>query len=112
MLEYLQSKLADDLQETLLLAPALLAYSLENRIKPRMETILAAGISPLSITVGITFAEEKFKTWLQGKIKREVSSYKNRKDCTTQTTATTTASAAEAIEDRNARIVHWNQKRK
>jgi hypothetical protein len=46
---------------------ALLGYSLEGRIRPRMERILRSGADPSSITVGIPLKEADFDAWLRNK---------------------------------------------
>lgn len=45
--------------------PTLLGYSLEKRIRPRMEKILTAGLSADKVTVGISMTESKFQGWLE-----------------------------------------------
>lgn len=53
-----------ELRQAVLTLPTLLGYSLEKRIKPRMERILDAGLEPIKITVGITMKEDNFSKWL------------------------------------------------
>lgn len=67
-LEYLRSVLGDDLQPTILKLPTLLGYSLDQRIRPRMQLILAAGIEPTSLTVGLPLSNAKFVAWVQAKV--------------------------------------------
>jgi mTERF len=63
--EYLQSVLGqDELSRVLLTFPPLLGYSLENRIKPRMQKLLDAGIEGGKIAVCLPFKEEDFEAWL------------------------------------------------
>ena len=59
-LDYLGDKLSDEnhpnnqlLKETIIKQPTLLGYSLEGRIKPRMERLIAAGVPPNKVTIGI-----------------------------------------------------------
>ena len=47
-----------ELRQAVLTLPAILGYSLEKRIKPRMTRIVNAGIEPINITVGITMTEK------------------------------------------------------
>ena len=50
--------------------PALLGYSLEKRIKPRLERVITSGLPFYTITSWISMTEEKFESWLysqQGK---------------------------------------------
>lgn len=108
------------LRETLLSAPALLGYSLDKRIRPRMEKIIDAGIPAASITTGITMTEAKFQKWLQGRVKsKSKQSLVLRKNFYPVTPVS--VSTGEAIEegsstkkyvDRSARIVHWKRERK
>ena len=79
-LEYLADMLNDEsrpknhlLKEAILLQPTLLGYSLTNRIQPRMQRMIAEGISPEKITVGISMSESKFEQWLQSTKARTAS---------------------------------------
>eukprot|EP00986_Skeletonema_menzelii_P002630 scaffold720_cov68-Skeletonema_menzelii.AAC.3 len=69
-LEYLEkvakkTNHSDDVVKRMVLKqPTLLGYSLENRIRPRMEKIISAGLSADKVTVGISMAEHKFQDWL------------------------------------------------
>ena len=54
----------EDFREAILLQPTLLGYSLEKRIKPRMELIQQYGLPPRKITIAITLKEENFESWL------------------------------------------------
>ena len=69
-LQYLE-KVANDtthpgdvVKRMVLKQPTLLGYSLENRIRPRMEKVISAGLPSDKITVGISMAEDKFQDWL------------------------------------------------
>ena len=80
-LEYLAGMLNDEsrppknhlLKEAILLQPTLLGYSLTSRIQPRMQRMIAEGISPEKITVGISMSESKFEQWLQSTKARTAS---------------------------------------
>ena len=79
-LEYLSDMLNDEsrpknhlLKEAIILQPILLGYSLTNRIQPRMQRMIAEGISPEKITVGISMSESKFEQWLQSTKARTAS---------------------------------------
>ena len=66
---YLRERLGqEELSNALLRMPALLGYSLENRIRPRLEKILKAKISCEKITVAITLKEDAFDEWLKRQI--------------------------------------------
>lgn len=63
---YLKSRLGESgLSEALQRMPMLLGYSLEKRIKPRMEMILDFGLDSGAITVGIPKGEEAFIIWVE-----------------------------------------------
>ncbi|KAL3796965.1 hypothetical protein HJC23_000718 [Cyclotella cryptica] len=53
-----------EIKETLLKQPTLLGYSLEKRIRPRMEKLMMAGIAPSKISVGISMCEDDFQKWV------------------------------------------------
>ena len=79
-LDYLGDKLSDEnhpnnqlLKETIIKQPTLLGYSLEGRIKPRMERLIAAGVPPHKITVGISMSEENFERWLESSISKAMT---------------------------------------
>ena len=57
----------DVLRAVVLQIPALLAYSLENRIRPRLEAIIKAGLAPSEIKNGIVFKDDDFEIWLKNK---------------------------------------------
>lgn len=68
-LEYLDEALAiagsaHAVKDAVLKQPTLLGYSLDKRIRPRMEQLIAAGVNPTKITVGISMPEESFQEWL------------------------------------------------
>ena len=79
-LDYLGDKLSDEnhpnnqlLKETIIKQPTLLGYSLEGRINPRMERLIAAGVPPHKITVGISMSEENFERWLESSLSKTVT---------------------------------------
>jgi len=62
---YLRDRLGqEELSSALLRLPPLLGYSLEKRIRPRLELILEAGVPGKRITVAITLKEDSFHVWL------------------------------------------------
>lgn len=75
-IKYLERVENHDAVKTMILKqPTLLGYSLEKRIRPRMEKILTAGLSADKVTVGISMTESKFQGWLESsrlRLKREV----------------------------------------
>lgn len=54
----------DELREAILLQPTLLGYSLEKRIRPRMELLQQNGLEAKKITNAITLREDAFQLWL------------------------------------------------
>lgn len=53
------------LRDTVLRLPTLLGYSFEQRIRPRVEAILDAGLDPSCITIGIPMKQDDFQLWLE-----------------------------------------------
>jgi len=68
----------DDLDDALCRLPTLLGYSLEKRVKPRMQAILSGGLPPSSITIGIPMSEDNFWGWVDRRIEKQRSSTKDR----------------------------------
>jgi mTERF domain-containing protein len=118
--EYLRSRLGSEgLTRALDRLPMLLAYSLEKRIKPRLEMILDAGVDGGSVTVGMPKSEKDFLAWLDARVRKaqKKTSLKKKK-------------AREAVEDKEptqdiapkrtegqqeqdgGRIVHWTRPRR
>lgn len=60
----------EELRDAVLRMPALLIYSLNNRIQPRMISILDGGIDAYAITAAIPLKEDDFETWLQRRIEK------------------------------------------
>jgi len=125
-LDYLQNMLEGNtpgrkngiLRETLLLAPALLGYSLDKRIQPRMEQIVNIGLPPSSITVGITFAEEKYQQWLQRHVDKKAKQgfapavNDSTVEGPNENKKMRGASRDQVLSDRSARVVSWDRERK
>ncbi|KAG7373519.1 mitochondrial transcription termination factor (mTERF) family protein [Nitzschia inconspicua] len=64
--EYLRGVLGqDELSRALLTFPPLLGYSLENRIQPRLQKLVQAGIPGGKITFCLPMKEEAFNLWLE-----------------------------------------------
>ncbi|KAL7465732.1 hypothetical protein ACHAXS_006058 [Conticribra weissflogii] len=59
------------LKDTILKQPSLLGYSLDSRIRPRMERLMKAEVPLDKITVGISMTEKKFQEWLSSSESRE-----------------------------------------
>lgn len=57
----------EELKEIILKQPSLLGYSLKKRIQPRVESLIAIGAHPRSISVGITMTDANFHIWLDEK---------------------------------------------
>ena len=69
--KYLREQLgSEELSYALARQPSLLAYSLEKRIKPRLERIQEVGADGGSLTVGIPMKEENFENWLLGRARK------------------------------------------
>ena len=71
-LDYLEQTLHDEnypnnhiLKETIIKQPTLIGYSLDGRLRPRMQRLINAGIPSHKITVGISMSEDKFKKWIK-----------------------------------------------
>eukprot|EP00797_Seminavis_robusta_P011379 Sro185_g080310.1 mitochondrial transcription termination (525) ;mRNA; r:39334-40908 len=112
-------------QETLLRMPALLGYSLEKRIRPRMQRILDAGLPPSSITIGISMTEANFQKWLEGrrqaKAKRAIVLWNDNNNNASKEEQTLPynnrplpmlPAAREDQDHRSGRIVHWTRERR
>ena len=64
----MQGKSKEAFSKAVLKAPFVLGYSLENRIQPRMDKLLAGGVDPGKITVALPFKEEAFEEWLKARV--------------------------------------------
>jgi mTERF domain-containing protein len=96
------------LRQTFLKLPTLLIYSLERRIRPRLEQIVQAGVSPHKITVGIPMKQDKFETWLQRHEERLELRLGGVQKGKSQSVL-----LVESTESRNdGRIVHWTRERR
>jgi mTERF domain-containing protein len=135
--EYLRRSLGQqELSHALMRMPTLLGYSLENRIRPRMEQILAAGVEGGKITSGIPMKDEVFVRWLERSAKKKGAGtgvqiqVSNATTITTQQTSLfqetpvgTTTGEAHVIEsgsnedgngrvvEEGGRIMHWRRPR-
>lgn len=84
-----------DLRDAVLRLPTLLGYSLDKRIKPRMEAILnCTTLQPGSITIAIPMKEESFVKWLDRRDAKE-------KDPETR--------GPPSPPDPSQRITHWTR---
>ncbi|KAL7575940.1 hypothetical protein ACA910_000736 [Epithemia clementina (nom. ined.)] len=104
--------------------PALLGYSLEGRIRPRMESILRHGLPPSSITVGIPMRQDKFESWLEarssfissgGSSKSTGSGRggKNQSSAMTSPQVETALTSQRTLENNGlGRVFHWNRERR
>ena len=115
--EYLRERLGqEELSNALLRLPVLLGYSLDKRIKPRLEQMLAAGVHGGLITSGITKKEDAFQQWLERRANEAVhlpskipeidneskkqNEKANEKDITSKET--------RVVKD-GGRIIHWRR---
>lgn len=93
--------------------PMLLGYSLENRIKPRIQNILDAGIDSGSITVGIPKSDKDFHAWLEARVRKVHGKTSPRtssiKDTTGKAPRQVPTQINQPIDDR---IVHWTRPRR
>lgn len=113
------------LRDTVLRLPTLLGYSLEQRIRPRVEAIVRAGVDPSScITIGIPMKQEAFDEWLQRRAKklaltRETTISATAKTTTPMQSVDGTMASLPALPTRAdsknpippKRIVHWSRER-
>jgi mTERF domain-containing protein len=67
--DYFRSTMGQEaLSKTLLKTPALLGYSLEKRIQPRMEQVLQGDVDPGKIAAALVLKEQDFQEWLKRRI--------------------------------------------
>jgi len=119
---YLRSQLGDEgLSAALQRMPMLLAYSLEKRIRPRMEMVLGAGLEGGAITVGIPKGEEAFCRWLEARERKGQAkprkSQKENGDAHDDVDASLNelppqSSSFENERDDSQGIVHWTRSRR
>jgi len=66
-LDYLEQTIINNqiLKESIIKQPTLIGYSLDGRLRPRMQRLVNAGIPAHKITVGISMSEDKFKNWIK-----------------------------------------------
>lgn len=111
-IEFLRGVLGDrELRGAILLQPSLLGYSLDKRIRPRMQAILDIGAHPRAITVGISMKDDAFRLWLNGRRARllqdpgydRVNKHNGEIDQLPKETPKTNP------VDRSGRIVHWTR---
>lgn len=75
--KYLRERLGqEELSNALLRMPALLGYSLQNRVRPRLEKILQAEIPGEKITVAITLKDYDFEKWLERQIQKRSKDFR------------------------------------
>lgn len=126
--DYLRNALGQDtLSRALLTFPPLLGYSLQNRIQPRLEKLLEAGVDGSKISYCLPMTQEKFETWLERQ-KKEARAKKKKLQIGAEEQASSAIAAArkayeEAVAAANAltvvgnreikdggRITHWRRK--
>jgi len=66
-LDYLKQTFPNNqiLKESIIKQPTLIGYSLDGRLRPRMQRLINAGIPAHKITVGISMSEDKFEKWIE-----------------------------------------------
>ena len=98
-------KTQENLKQTVLRFPTLLGYSLDKRLRPRMQALLEAGEDPSNIVVGIPMRQDKFDTWLHRKRnKRLLQEKKLREEARLK--------VQKEADYRSGRIVHWSGERR
>lgn len=110
-LDYLKSSFGAEsiLRDSVLRCPSLLGYSLDNRIKPRVEAIIDAGLDPSSITVGIPKKQAAFETWLQS---RKAAAIRKRLEAQKAAPVPPAPPTSVTPADASGRIVHWSRERR
>jgi mTERF domain-containing protein, mitochondrial len=107
----------DELREAILKLPAVLGFSLEKRIQPRMERLLEIGGHPLGITIGIPMKDKAFEAWLEGRQNRLKKNpgfdNKKAKQYSMEKGALVMVNNNKTKEQspRDGRIVHWTRER-
>lgn len=97
--EYLRQTMGQrELSDALMRMPPLLGYSLTNRIMPRMEALINAGVDVGKITVGIPKKEEDFYRWLEGRAKERMVNDMGSADESTTTTTTLTIQQESSLK--------------
>ncbi|VEU43250.1 unnamed protein product [Pseudo-nitzschia multistriata] len=70
--DYLREKLGqEELSGALLRMPALLGYSLEKRIRPRLERLEECGIPLGTITQAITLRQDLYEEWVEKRVRKQ-----------------------------------------
>ena len=133
-INYLKSQLGSKTtREVILIQPSLLGYSLEKRIKPRLQRLTQEGYNPRKITSILPLSENKFQDWINknridrdGDQKDNESGRQMKNDKTTGyglilssksssygTSIDADKKQQEKVETkrRKARVVHWNRER-
>lgn len=115
--DYLSAMLGkDELSLALDRLPTLLGYSLDKRIRPRLERILEAGVDGGSVTVGIPMKEEAFDSWLNGRALKAKRLQKEGKSTEKKKRKPDDEAGQEEpnedkrfVEEKGGRIVHWRR---
>ncbi|KAG7340826.1 mitochondrial transcription termination factor (mTERF) family protein [Nitzschia inconspicua] len=126
--EYLRGVLGqDELSRALLTFPPLLGYSLENRIQPRLQKLVQAGIPGGKITFCLPMKEEAFDVWLERQTEkvqiakttaqRRVPKGRDESPNTkteSEALSSSTTSGFEMVGNREikdgGRIIHWRRR--
>ena len=99
-----------EFKQLLLKLPTIMGYSLEKRIKPRMNKLIKYGIPPSKIITAITFTEIKFEDWLETtryKLEqRNLAIVADSRDISGETNGN--AGNGEN-QNRSGRIIHWKR---
>jgi mTERF domain-containing protein len=110
--EYLGDRLGEEeLSSALMCCPTLLGYSLENRIRPRLEQILAAGVEGRKITTVIPLKEEAFNVWLESRLRDVLQRDTDEKiqQGDGELGESEEQTAGKIFED-GGRIIHWRRR--
>ena len=107
-----------DLHNAILTLPALLGYSLNKRIKPRMERLLEIGGHPKGITIGVPMKDEAFDQWLERRQKRLEKNPGFDGKVKSQGAESVHNKVAAIVhidknrEEKDGRITHWTRERR
>jgi hypothetical protein len=114
-IEYLTEMMGNDvavLKAAVLKQPTLLGYSLDKRIRPRMEQIINADVDPRAITVGIPMKDAAFQLWLNGRRIKSLAAARSVSKLLEQSKADASAAVLDDEEKGGGRVVHWTRDRK
>lgn len=130
-IQYLKSQFGTEMtKEIVLMQPALLGYSLENRIQPRLDRLTQQGHNPRKITSVLPLSQEKFEIWISKSHRstecdsekanegRIINDYNDKYALVLSKSGIEQEDSLDMEkmknlerERRKARVVHWNRRR-